>query len=1228
MTTLTLRSTSNTGSGSQTAYISKFKSIISTCSDGTGTYIVTVTNYLLCTSTGTGTLTANISKLIFKTSTASGTGNYVVRVSNFLISNSLNGVGTQTANIGYLLSGSSLTFKQKYVIQNSTIVTSSSTDLSLDTPATVTFELTESQTVMGIYIANSSSSNSGSIYGFQNAIQIDGENHCIMSSSQVANSAANNNCCFYIGIIEAGTHTISGQFAANYVGTTVTVSNRSLAIYIFEGSNFIYNENLTPTSYSFGANQDTSTSAFVSVPSPCTAIAFYGVSCDHGVTNYEDGSFIDLAIVPNNGSWLSGQNTAYQSPYAANYAISLSTFEISANIGYAGQFFGLVGTYGSTITISRSVLGVLFLDPNYCYSDFVYNTNSYKPLSTNVVHDPNATISRTTSSPVTEVLALAIANQEYYDTTNAAGFGYGLIIDGNTIGVSRDSIPLSGTGAGSVFYTYGQTITNGAHIIYGGCCQNTGGSSVIDSRTLGAIWFISSTPLNSYVYGVAISTALDYILASIESTTMGSGDSSSICMFLDQFSSEVDGIGSQLADNVTFQNIDSTCSGSGNGDESIIWDLEFIFSGVNGFGISFSFLIELVTISVNYVGIGDTSAYLSMYLFIQGDCEDSNGSQIADLHFPGDNSSIVRGYGDYTVNVSLFEYISNSDSSFSDSSAYLSVPISIDSTFLDGIGTAVANYSCYVFISSSSSGVGSLLLSDISLFLNIICNTVGAGNCLVVISEIEYVSSTVLGSGYIDLAILKPKIDLVSSVSGIGGYITVLSNAGLLESTAAGVGYVPNAENTIIQFIESILNFGIGYIDLANMRSDPALFSSINGVGYYECYISDTLRVYSSCDDCIGSLDESFLYLGLPVDSLCQDGEGDYSDSNFYLGLQITDIESGNGDSTLTNVIILLDEVCEIHAAGYYECYISFNIAITSTCQDSIGSISNNIVYLSNELVSLCDDGAGISSPVFCILGLPITCIDLGYGDSGSTDYILLLPLICEIRAMGYYEAYISKTISIESDCEDGIGVVIVSLANIGLPIGSVSDTGIGIDSSDIYVFVWIDDTESGTGVSDPIDYILGLPIDSDIGGQGYWECYISSGTILESICDDGIGFADSEICNVSLWIDSECISDEGIAYFVELDLLISIDDVEPGDVGIDISDMSLNIAVTSISQDGVGGSEAIDWMVDEFWRILVFIASTCSDGVGTTTLDGFVEDPEICVSYGIGYSHAVVEVA
>jgi len=383
-----------------------------------------------------------------------------------------------------------LTFRNKYVITSTTPVSTTSTDLVDDTEAVVTFTLDSPKVVLVIYQVNSVYGATVNLRGIQNAINIDGNDRANSWDSPDSSNYPVRNCIFWVGILTAGSHTIKGRFATINPTTTVTINNRVLLVYIFNGNEFYYIDDATATSIASITFVDDPYAQITFTPSaPCKALIMYNISNSFGSTEPTNGKKSAINI---NGV---DYAQAEKCPYSTNYPDSIFTVYAlslpSASTTVKGRFASHLSA--DTVTISRRQLAVLLFSDSTLL-DIVDSTVQVSTTSNTLVDDPQAIINRTITD-TRELLVIAMGTKRRGTKSSAYGECYGINIDGNDRANSRGS-PYDYDYANSVATAYGEQLVAGSHTIKGRFSNNYGTETAkIDARVVVALWFSLLPPL-------------------------------------------------------------------------------------------------------------------------------------------------------------------------------------------------------------------------------------------------------------------------------------------------------------------------------------------------------------------------------------------------------------------------------------------------------------------------------------------------------------------------------------------------------------------------------------------------------------------------------------------------------------------------------------------------------------------------------------------------------------
>ena len=377
-----------------------------------------------------------------------------------------------------------LSYKEKYVVQSTTAVSTTALGLADDTQASQTFNLAATQTVLVIYQANNVYGATMTVTGMQNAISIDGTDKANSWDSPYGADCCTRNQVFWIGSLASGSHTIKGKFASNYSGNTATISNRILLIYIFDGDEFQYVDSTTLVSTTSATFVDDTAASVTFTPSgSCKALYLYNTGKDYSATEYGYGKKCAISVAGTDYS------QAEKSPWGDNsadsvftcYAGSLTATETTTKGRFASN------SSGSQVDIDRRQLGVLLL-ADTTLLDIIVSDTQVSTTSNTLVDDAQASISRTTTD-TRELLVVAMGTKRHNTSSTDRGECYGILTNTVDRQNSRGSFGIT-TAADSAATCWAENLAAGNHNVKGRFSNNTGtNTAVIDSRRVIALWF-------------------------------------------------------------------------------------------------------------------------------------------------------------------------------------------------------------------------------------------------------------------------------------------------------------------------------------------------------------------------------------------------------------------------------------------------------------------------------------------------------------------------------------------------------------------------------------------------------------------------------------------------------------------------------------------------------------------------------------------------------------------
>jgi hypothetical protein len=399
-----------------------------------------------------------------------------------------------------------LAYNSKYVITSQTASTTTSSSLQDDPQASQVFTLGATQTVLVIYAANNNHGQAMVATGMVNAINVDASDKALSYDSEGTANCVVRNCTFWIGSLAAGEHTIKGRFASKTNGQTVTINNRVLLVYIFDGDEFQYvDDTTTRTTTSNSLADDASASVTFTPSGACKLLALYNASAS-GATEDMGGKKTAISIAA------ADYGQAEKTPGAGNYADSIFTVHClsraAASTTVKGRFANQRGS-NVTVSIHRRQLGVLLLEDAVAF-DIVTSTTVVDTTSNSLVDDAQAQIARTPAS-ATELLVIAMATKRHNQAGCTYGMRYGIMVDTVDKAQSRGCPLIGGSGWGNSCATaWGQSMTAAAHTVEGRHSNNYDSEdSYISARQVVALWLVLHIAIPTVTTQAATSLGLD-----------------------------------------------------------------------------------------------------------------------------------------------------------------------------------------------------------------------------------------------------------------------------------------------------------------------------------------------------------------------------------------------------------------------------------------------------------------------------------------------------------------------------------------------------------------------------------------------------------------------------------------------------------------------------------------------------------------------------------------------
>jgi hypothetical protein len=717
-----------------------------------------------------------------------------------------------------------LTFKNKIITQSTTTYSTTSTTLVADPQAgsTNNVVLTGTQTIFAIYVCNNSSADN-SLDVFQSAINVDGTNYCIQSDGNTESFdwIQGRNVCFWIGTLAAGNHTIKGMFASQH-GTSVTLSNRTLLIYILDGNEFSYLSSTSSFSTTSGTYVNDTPATLTFTPSgTCKALILYAASSTSDFsTIHQKGLKACINVAGTDYTVCEAQH----SPSYDNYMYSIATVHAISRTAISTTINGRVASLnnGSKIDVTNRVLGVLLFSDSTLL-DVVNSVTQVTSTSTVLADDTalksggNPAISRNVTG---ELLTLAVASKTDNMAGSVYGNEYGIYVDDGDKAVSRSCSSYYGNNyAESNLVAYAQTVAAGTHNINGRFAVNVSGTAKINTRNLIALWFSTGEePTEPTIYNLA-------------STISGSGASSATPIKTKKLVTSVSGSGASQANTIKAKKLLSSITGSGS-QASNPKKLKLLNSSVTGSGTPSANIIKSKILNASSSGIGQSSA-TPLKDYILNSSLNGAGNSTANLIKSKLLHSSLTGSG---LNSSNPIRLSLLNSSLTGSGASLANPIKFKYlvSTVSGSGSQSVNPLLIDILNSSVTGSGSSSASNI-LIRKLLTSTTGSGNSSSNPIKLDILNSSLMGTGASLSNPLRLKY-LASSVSGSSSSVANSILISIISSVVAGSG-ASSAEPILISDIPETTIYELassvagGGQSLANPILINYLNSSISGIG-------------------------------------------------------------------------------------------------------------------------------------------------------------------------------------------------------------------------------------------------------------------------------------------------------------------------------------------------------------------------------------------------------------
>ena len=397
-----------------------------------------------------------------------------------------------------------LTYKGKYVITSTTSSQTTSSSLQDDPQASQIFTLSATQVVLVIYAANNTHGQAMPATGMLNAISVDAADKANSWDGEGGANFCVRNCIFWIGTLAAGQHTVKGRFASNTSGSTCTINNRVLLIYIFDGDEFQYVDNATlQTTTSASFVDDSYASVTFTPTAACVLLALYNAANMNTTKEASDGKVTAINIAGSDYAQAekSGGYKNFDSIFTVH---ALSRTAISTTV--KGRFH--VATSGTAV-IDRRQLAVLLIDDTVPF-DIVTSTTQVSNNTGNLIDDTQCTITRTPAS-ASELLVIAMGTKRNGGSSSQYGHRYGIKVDAND---RTNSCGAPGQGYGTAGHSaataWAESVTAAEHIIKGRFSNNySTQTAYVDARQVVALWFTGGVAPPTVTTDAATNLGLD-----------------------------------------------------------------------------------------------------------------------------------------------------------------------------------------------------------------------------------------------------------------------------------------------------------------------------------------------------------------------------------------------------------------------------------------------------------------------------------------------------------------------------------------------------------------------------------------------------------------------------------------------------------------------------------------------------------------------------------------------
>lgn len=298
---------------------------------------------------------------------------------------------------------------------------------------------------------------------------------------------------FWVGVLDAGSHAVSGRFASFDDGYTTTISSRSLTILLFEGDEYAYIDNSNEVyyeidDYDFRLFDDSYASVSITPSSDAIALILYGTYNFRG----NDSASMMIGIMVDD---MVRSMSSYDSRYT--YSDPGHNFTASAVSVPRGQHtfkgvFKAMWHFWSRLRINRRLFAVLLLDPSSTVLDVVESGGFAMTYTSSFVLDPFARIARYLPDPAHVFIVGHGGNLicgYRLALIDTPGIAYGVSVDGKVESYSRSTMTYL-TATLSAPFIYSGYLDRGLHKIYGVFSSNlTGRRAGVSHRLFNILWF-------------------------------------------------------------------------------------------------------------------------------------------------------------------------------------------------------------------------------------------------------------------------------------------------------------------------------------------------------------------------------------------------------------------------------------------------------------------------------------------------------------------------------------------------------------------------------------------------------------------------------------------------------------------------------------------------------------------------------------------------------------------